>query len=158
MFKSTGDWVLTLNQQKSQTAGLQIQLHGTDYESQNMEDIALHYFVTNHGQSKEDSAHSAIATALQSAGNVFLPSQLLTIFALVRANDLYTVEPLQWEDSLDFKTVARELRILDARKDSNAEEIVWSKIMEMGVSKQHFYTIFDSKYMPLFLKRLQKKI
>jgi len=132
--------------------------------SKNLEEISLRFFETNHGQNEGDSAHSAIGHAVKTAGDLFLPSQLTTIFALARPKQPYMVHSLQWDDFFDFKTLSKDLRILEARRASDAGEINWNSIMEIRVTKSHLDTIFvktshlDTQFKSLFLKRLKKPV
>ncbi|CAG9765876.1 unnamed protein product [Ceutorhynchus assimilis] len=45
----------------------------------NIEEISLYFFESFHGQNEGDSAHSAVSTALSTAGDIFIPAQLYPI-------------------------------------------------------------------------------
>ena len=49
-----------------------------------IEKIHLMFFEAYHGQNEGDSAHSAISTALDNVGDLYVPSQLIPIFRLAR--------------------------------------------------------------------------
>lgn len=51
---------------------------------QSIEEISLRYFCSFHGQSEGDSAHSAIAFAMNQVENIQVPSQLEPIIRLAR--------------------------------------------------------------------------
>ena len=44
--------------------------------TQNLQEVTIFYFETNHGQSEGDSVHSVIERAMTRAGDMFIPSQL----------------------------------------------------------------------------------
>ena len=90
--------------------------------STNLE-ISLRFFETNHGQSEGDSAHSAISHALNNAGDLFVPLQISPVVFLARPKQPYIVNRMQCDDCLDFKTLSKELRILEARRASDTEEL-----------------------------------
>lgn len=75
----------------------------------NIESISLRYFEAFHGQNEGDTCHSTISTALSTAGNVFVPIQLLPIFSLARRSRPYIVFPLEYQEFLDFKSISKEL-------------------------------------------------
>ncbi|GFO37803.1 serine/threonine-protein kinase ulk4 [Plakobranchus ocellatus] len=107
-----------------------------------LEEISLRFFETNHGQNEGDSLHSAITQALKIAGVIFLSSQLTTIFALAWPKQPYVIHSLQWDDFWDLKSLSKDLRVLEARRGSDAEQTNWNDIMEMYVTKSHLETIF----------------
>lgn len=39
-----------------------------------LEEVSIRYFETNHGQNEGDAAHSAISTAISTAGEIYVPS------------------------------------------------------------------------------------
>ena len=131
--------------------------------SKNLE-ISLRFFETNHGQNEGDSAHSAIGHALNNAGDLFVPSQISPVVSLARPK-LYIVNRMQFDDFLDFKTLSKELRILEACRASDTEEsFAWSRVMELQVTKSKPDEIlyktshFDKSYKVLSLKRLPKSV
>ena len=87
----------------------------TVINSTNLEEISQRFFGTNHGQSEGDSAHSAIGHALNNSGDLFFPSQISPVVSLARPKKPYIVNRMQYDDFLDFKTLSKELRILEAR-------------------------------------------
>lgn len=127
--------------------------------SKNIQEISLRYFESFHGQNEGDSVHSSISTALKKAGNLFTPSQLVPVFSLARRNNI--VHQLQYEDFSDFKLLSKDLRILNARNDSEDGIVPWNSIMELKVNRMHPNTIFyktshlDLDYSELPLKRLK---
>lgn len=50
--------------------------------SKNLKSISLKLFEPYHGQNEADSAHSAINSAIITAGNVTVPSELKSIISL----------------------------------------------------------------------------
>ena len=106
--------------------------------SKNMKEISLRYFVTNHGQCEGDSAHSAINHAIKRAGNIFQTCQLESIMKGARRAMPYRVHMLEHTSFLDFKTMAKDMRILESRTD----KVDWGDIMEIKVSKEHPGTVF----------------
>ncbi|XP_076453198.1 uncharacterized protein LOC143288506 [Babylonia areolata] len=134
-------------------------------KSTNLQEISLRFFESYHGQNEGDSAHSAINQAVSSAGDLFQPSQLTTVFSLARPKQPYIIHQLQFDDFLDFKTLSKDLRILEARRSSGSEDSFnWNRVMELKVSKQHLDKVFyktshcDQEFKSLSLKRLQKDI
>ena len=125
------------------------------------------FFETNHGQNEGDSAHSAIGRALKHEGDLYIPSQVVTVMSLARPSNPYIVKQLQFEDFLDFKGLSKDLRILESGKASGSQEDGfggWGNIMELKVTKQHPDKIFykpshnDSAYKIMSLKRLNKSV
>ena len=47
--------------------------------SQSVQTVTLHFFEANHGQSEGDAIHSTVERALTQAGDIFVPSQLLSV-------------------------------------------------------------------------------
>ena len=134
----------------------------TVINSKNLE-ISQCFFETNHGQSEGNSAHSAFGDALNNAGDLFVPSQISPVVSLVRPKQPYIVNSMQFDDFLDFKTLSKELRILEARRASDTEEsFAWSRVMELQVTKSkpdeilYKTSSFDTSYKVLSLKRLPK--
>ena len=129
--------------------------------SVNLEEISLRFFETNHGQNEGDSAHSAIGHALKNAGNVFLPSQVTTVMSLARPSKPYIVTQMQGEDFVDFKTLSKDLRIIDAGRD---EGFTWNSIMELKVLKSEPNKMFyktshlQNTYNVYSLKRITTSI
>ncbi|CAH1112741.1 unnamed protein product [Psylliodes chrysocephalus] len=99
--------------------------------SKNIEEISLRFFESFHGQNEEDSAHSAISTALTTAGDIFVPSQLHPIIRLARRKQPYKVIPLEYHDFIDFKKLSRDQRILSVRTSDYGNSIKWTDIMEL---------------------------
>ena len=93
-------------------------------KSANMEDISLRFFETYHRQNEGDSAHSAINHPLKSAEDVFHPLELGPIFKLARPP--YIVHQLDFDDFLDFKTLSKDLRILNAPRQTDTDEPIRS--------------------------------
>lgn len=105
--------------------------------------------------------HSAISRAMGRAGNLYVPSQLLSVFSLAKHNK---VHPLEYEDFIDFKLFYQELRILNSRRDSEDGVFNWNSIMELRVDRQHPETIFyktshlAEEFSEIPLKRVKNKI
>ena len=134
-------------------------------KSINLHEISLRFFESYHGQNEGDSAHSAINHAVSSAGDLFQPSQLTTVFSLARPKQPYIIHQLQFDDFWDFKTLSKDLRILEARRSSGSEGTFnWNRVMELQVSKQHLDKVFyktshsELEFKSLSLKRLKKSI
>nr|CAH7712759.1 unnamed protein product [Callosobruchus chinensis] len=128
--------------------------------SSNISEISLRFFESYHGQNEGDSAHSAISFALKKAGEVCVPSQLPPIFRLARRRQPYIVTQMNYKQFLDFKGVAKNLRILTIRKDNESQNpINWTEIMELKVTKESPDTIYfktshlQSTYRSITLKR-----
>lgn len=108
----------------------------------NIEDISLFFFESFHGQNEGDSAHSAVSTTLVNAGDLFIPSQLYPVIRLARRKQPYIIHPLQHNDFLNFKKLAKELRILTIRTSETGEPIKWHDFMELKVKKSEPLTLF----------------
>ena len=129
--------------------------------SSNIEEISLRFFESFHGQSEGDSAHSAINSALERAGDIFVPSQLSTIIKMARRKQSYRVHTLEYFDFLNFKKLSEDLKILSIRKDDDNSglPINWNNVMEMRVTKASPSTIFfktshlENQYRSISLKR-----
>lgn len=133
--------------------------------SNNLQEISLRFFESFHGQNEGDSAHSAIHSALVTAGNLYQPSQLLPVFRLARPKQPYIIHQLQFNDFLDFKSLSKALRILDAPRDSGGnEQLPWNSIMELCVRKDHPTKIYfktshtDKDFQVISLKRLSQSV
>lgn len=111
-------------------------------KSKHIKIITLNFFESHHGQSEGDAAHSTISTALKTAGDVFVLSQLLPIFKLARYNKPYIVQSLTHRQFLDFKNVAITLKILSVRKDDRGEGVDWTIFKELMVKKNESEKIF----------------
>ncbi|CAG9765951.1 unnamed protein product [Ceutorhynchus assimilis] len=132
----------------------------TVLHSTNLDEISLKFFETSHGQNEGDSVHSCISYAIKHSGNLFIPSQLYPVFKLARRKHPYNVCLLQYNDFLDFKTLAKELRVLTVRKTETGDPVKWTEIMELKVLKNHPQQIFfktshlSNDFKVLSLKRL----
>ena len=102
----------------------------------NINFISLRFFEPYHGQNEGDSAHSTITTALNNSGDVFVPSQLISIFRLARRKCPFIVHALDTQDFLDYKTFSKNLRILSLRKDNNGDPVNWTTMREVMVKKE----------------------
>lgn len=80
--------------------------------SKNIKTISLKLFEPYHGQNEGDSAHSAISSALGTAGCVFVPSELKAIIRLARRRHPYVVHSMENSDFLDFMRLAKQVRVL----------------------------------------------
>lgn len=126
-----------------------------------LKEISIKYFETNHGQSEGDAAHSAISTAMSTAGNLYIPPQLHPIISLARRKQPYRVIPLNFNDFLDFKSFSKELRILTIRETDKGNNIKWTNIMEIMVTREYPTKIFfknshlENDYDSISLKRIK---
>lgn len=77
-----------------------------------LEEISLTFFEPNRGQKEGDSAHSEISFAIDHAGDLFVPSQLVPIMKLARSDQRYRVFQTETSDFLDFNQLSLDLRIL----------------------------------------------
>lgn len=107
----------------------------------NIAEISLRFFESFHGQSKGDSAHSAISYAMKRAGDIFIPAQLSPVFQLSRRQQPYHVYCLRHDDFLDFKELSKSLRILSVKAANTGEKIKWTEMMEFRVQKQNLNQI-----------------
>lgn len=121
--------------------------------------ISLKFFEPYHGQNEGDSAHSAISSALSLAGDVFVPSELIPIIKLARHKKPYSVHYLESKDFSDFKSMAKDLRVLSVRQDDNGDKVDWPSMMEYMVLKKEPNKIFfktshlDDEYRTITLPR-----
>ena len=91
----------------------------------NIEEISLLFFESFHDQNEGDSAHTAISTALSHAGEIVLPSQLYSIVYLARRKQPYLVHLFQNNDFINFKKLAKDLRILSYRRNYFSQKRGW---------------------------------
>jgi hypothetical protein len=105
-------------------------------QNPHIKEVCLRFFDPYHGQSEGDSVHSAIRTAIAQAGDIFLPSQLATIFSLARRGNPYKVRELESSDFKNFQDLSQKLMLLTLRKfDNSNEQINWTKITEVMVKQ-----------------------
>ena len=131
--------------------------------SENIQEISLRFFESFHGQSEGDSAHSAISTALEKAGELFVPSQLQTVVKMARRRQTYNVNSLEFGDFFNFKKFSEDLKILSIRTDDDDSDlpINWNNMMEMRVIKTNPTAIFfktshlEKEYRSISIKRQQ---
>lgn len=127
--------------------------------SRNIDKISLHFFEPYHGQNEGDSAHSCINTAIEAAGDLYVPSQLVPIFRLARRKNPYVVHSLQTGDFYDYKTLAHDLRILSVRIDDKGDPVDWTTMRQVMVQKSHRTKVFfadchlTKEYRSITLKR-----
>lgn len=127
--------------------------------SKNISFITLKFFVPYHGQSEGDSAHSAISSALNTVGRVYVPSKQKSVIRLARRKSPYTVHSMENTDFLDFMRQAKRLRILSVRHDDNGAPLNWPSMTEYMVLKMEPRKIFfksshlSSEYRSLTLPR-----
>lgn len=117
-------------------------LHYVSRMEVSIEKISLLYFEAYHGQNEGDSAHSAIKTAIENAGDLYVPSQLVPVFKLARRKKPYVVHTPQTADFLDFKLLSKDLRILSIRSDDHGGTVDWTRIAEIMVKKTETNRIF----------------
>lgn len=96
-----------------------------------------------------DSAHSAINSAIITAGNVTVPSELKSIIKLSRRNHPCDVNSLENTDFLDFMGLSKSLRILSVRKDDERNNINWPSMVEYLLLKNEPNKIFFKQVMSL---------
>ena len=100
--------------------------------------------------------HSAITHAIKKSGDVFQTVQLETIIQSARSNP-YRVHLLDYDKFLDYKSMSRELRILQSR----TEKVDWGDIMEVMVTAKYpDNKICHSKeeFSYILLERLPKPV
>lgn len=120
----------------------------------------MRFFETNHGQSEGDSAHSAISSAIESGGDIFVPSQLHPIMKLARRKQPYNVNALRYDDFFDFKKLSQSIRLLSIKTTDAGDSFKWTEMMELKVVKDKPTQIFfksshniHSEYSSITLKR-----
>lgn len=129
-------------------------------QSRNIKTITLRFFESYHGQNEGDSVHSCISNAISHAGDLFMPSQLHTIFKLARRKNPYNVIPLEFNDFYNFKKLSQDLRILPSRDNA----VKWNDIMEIKVCKTNPDTLFyktshlQEDYRTIELKRHKQNL
>lgn len=130
----------------------------------NINRIAHLFFEPYHGQNEGDSAHSCITHAIETSGELFVPSQLVPIFRLARKSNPYKVNQLLTEEILDFNEVSEILRVLKVREDDAGNKVDWTTMRELMVSKSEKNTIFfktshlQKEYHHITLKRSSQNI
>lgn len=80
--------------------------------SLDIEEIRLRFSISNHGQSAGDSAYSAISYAVEKAGDVFIPAQLIRIMSLARVEQSYRIFPQIHKYFLDFKKLSTDIQLI----------------------------------------------
>lgn len=108
----------------------------------NISKITLKFFEPNHGQNEGDSVHSAIGQAITQAGDLFVPSQLTPIISLARRRQPYHVHPMETQDFLDFKDVAKELKLLGVREDNENISVSWPNMVQWQFNKDDPNTMY----------------
>lgn len=108
----------------------------------NISKITLKFFEPNHGQNEGDSVHSAIGQAITQAGDLFVPSQLTPIISLARRRQPYHVHPMETQDFLDFKDVAKELELLGVREDNENISVSWPNMVQWQFNKDDPNTMY----------------
>lgn len=111
-------------------------------KAKNIEKIILSYFETSHSQSEGDSAHSSITNAISLAGDIVIPAQLPPIIKLARRAMPYKVFTMNNDDFYDYKAVAEKIRIRSIRKFDTGENVEWTKVKEVMVSKHQNMRVF----------------
>ena len=75
--------------------------------ARSVQNVAVYFFVTDHGQSEGDSMHSTIERRVRSLPELFLPSQLATTIQMARKiKTPYVVKEVSTDDIKDFKSLA----------------------------------------------------
>ena len=104
--------------------------------SHSVEEVTLHFFETNHGQSEGDAMHSTIERAMRKVGEMFVPSQLVTLIKMSRSTPRpYNVRAIQSSDINDWKTYSQGRGILRVRSTEAGTNVDWTKFMQLSVSK-----------------------
>lgn len=127
-----------------------------------IQEISIRYFETSHGQSEGDSVHSTIEYAIKNSGDLFMPSQLVSVIRLSRHQPQpYIVNHMDTKDFWDFKSLSTDLRILTIKKDNETgAPIKWTDMKEIAVEKKAPQIIkfktshLDTSFRSLTLKRL----
>lgn len=111
--------------------------------------ISLLYFEAYHGQNEGDSAHSTIKTALDSAGDWYVPSQLVPIFRLAKRKQPYSIHTPKTTDLLDFKSPSKDLPIFSVRSDDQGGAVDWRNMTKIIVKKTESKTnkIFKTSHL-----------
>lgn len=131
----------------------------TVHQLENIDQISILYFEAYHGQNEGDSAHSAIKTAIDNAGDLYVPAQLIPVFHLARRKNPYTVHTLQSRDFLDYKKMSKDLRILSIRRDDQGNSVDWTKMQQIMVKKTDTDKIFfKTSHLEETFKSLTLKI
>ena len=99
-------------------------------------------------------------TVLFHTRNVFQPIQLEPIFHRARPKQPFNVSTMNFGDFIDFKSLSKDLRILDAKENTTH----WNEIMELRVYKTQLNVIFYKTshtrmdFNEIKLKRLKQNI
>ena len=80
--------------------------------TRNVTKITLYFFKTSHGQNEGDSVHSTVERALKRAGEMYVPSQLVTLISLARSIP-YSIKQVQKEDIINFKEYSEQIGVLN---------------------------------------------
>ena len=106
-------------------------------QSSSIELITLRFFATNHGQSEGDSVHSVIQRKMNYVKEIMVPAHLASIIRMARINPRpYEVIESTTEDILDWKSLAQQSGILRVRTSQEGQQIDWTKLMGLQVSKR----------------------
>ena len=110
--------------------------------SQNIQEITMHFFETNHGQSEGDSMHSAIQRAISKRNEILVPSQVALLLHMARKSKPYFVTELNTKDVKNWKLLSSAKGILKVRKSVEGEAIDWTKVMQLKCKKDAPNSIF----------------
>ena len=89
-----------------------------------VQEISLHFFETNHGQSEGDSIHSTIERQMKQVGEPFIPSQLATLIKMARKVPRpYVVRNVQSSDILDWKSYSQKRGVLRVRSSEKGTKV-----------------------------------
>ena len=116
-------------------------MHFLNHSAQNIKQIYLYFFETNHGQAEGDSMHSTIERTLSRCNELFLPSELSVILKLARKTP-YNVKDVTPNDILDWKAYSIEQRILRVRLSDEGHSVDWTKMMQIMVDQSKSDKIF----------------
>ncbi len=107
-----------------------------------VQQVTLNFFETNHGQSEGDAMHSTIERQMRQIGEMFVPSQLVTLIKMARKNPRpYRVTSVESSDILDWKTYSQSRGLLCVRSSEAGTKVDWKKFMQIRVNKEDSNTI-----------------
>ena len=99
-----------------------------------IEEISLFFSEKNHGQNEGDSAHSCISEALSRCSVINTPSEVVPIIRNAKVKEpFYSTTVIKYSDIVDFKSMSKELGILNNRVSTDGCSINWTKIHSLKV-------------------------
>ena len=104
--------------------------------SEHLQEITLHFFEANHGQSECDSMHSTIERNFKVAGDVLTPAQLSTVIRTAKKKlPRYIVHELETGEVKDWKSLSINQQFLKVRLSDKSTAINWTKFKAIMVRK-----------------------